>query len=357
MDNKHNIIISNFVNYYLDIMDILKSQCEVVIYGAGENGSKVEKYVKVHGSKVIAFCDSDEKKQGMILGGIEIISPQQAMMLDKPIFIASTWYVEIMTYLKDLGASRVFNLSFIGVAKQPMTKHIEGHIIALYQRLEDIESKKVLCSLLEFLTDSSINALEQSLYEQYLHPSLTCYDGLKMIDGGACRGETLTTFSHVLDERTEIVMFEPEQDNFEFLKNMLLTKSCNSKIQLVPKGLWSDSTTLRFASATQSGAHYNCSIVNEGDINIDVLGLDDFCNDSQFEPNFIKMDIEGAEVEALKASVSVIQQYRPELAICLYHDLDDLWLIPEFIESQDKNYKFTLGHHSDAWFETVLYCF
>ncbi|MEH6710867.1 MAG: hypothetical protein V7733_06605 [Paraglaciecola polaris] len=72
IDNKHNIIISNFVNYYLDIMDILKSQCEVVIYGAGENGSKVEKYVKVHGSKVIAFCDSDEKKQGMILGGLKL---------------------------------------------------------------------------------------------------------------------------------------------------------------------------------------------------------------------------------------------------------------------------------------------
>ena len=68
----------------------------------------------------------------------------------------------------------------------------------------------------------------------------------------------------------------------------------------------------------------------------------------------IKMDIEGAEREALRGCSATIQQWSPVLMICLYHRWDDLWEIPRLIRSLG-NYEFYLGQHTESAVETVLY--
>lgn len=71
---------------------------------------------------------------------------------------------------------------------------------------------------------------------------------------------------------------------------------------------------------------------------------------------FIKMDIEGAELEALKGSKRIISEYTPYLAICIYHNVTHFWEIPLLIKEYSANYDFYVGHHSDFDVnETVLY--
>ena len=86
----------------------------------------------------------------------------------------------------------------------------------------------------------------------------------------------------------------------------------------------------------------------------EVKKLDDVLSDKDI--TFIKMDIEGAEVEALKGAENIIRNKKPKLAICLYHRTSDFWTIPEMLHKMNPNYKFGVMHHYkyNCW-ETVLY--
>lgn len=68
------------------------------------------------------------------------------------------------------------------------------------------------------------------------------------------------------------------------------------------------------------------------------------------------MDIEGAEINALKGAEKTIKGYKPKLAICVYHKKEDIWEIPKLILSYVPEYKLYLRHYSPFKDETVLYC-
>lgn len=74
--------------------------------------------------------------------------------------------------------------------------------------------------------------------------------------------------------------------------------------------------------------------------------------------SFIKMDIEGSELETLKGAENTILKNMPILAICVYHKPEDLITIPQYISSlqtSTQKYSFYLRHHSYMLTETVLY--
>ena len=67
------------------------------------------------------------------------------------------------------------------------------------------------------------------------------------------------------------------------------------------------------------------------------------------------MDIEGAELEALKGATNTIQTFRPKLAISVYHRTRDFWEIPQWIDSLNLGYQFHLRHFTIHAGETVLF--
>ena len=67
------------------------------------------------------------------------------------------------------------------------------------------------------------------------------------------------------------------------------------------------------------------------------------------------MDVEGAELEALKGARNLIERDKPKLAICLYHKDDDIWEIPYYIKKLVPEYKLYIRHYSNYQCETVLY--
>ncbi len=100
----------------------------------------------------------------------------------------------------------------------------------------------------------------------------------------------------------------------------------------------------------------SCSkISQDGDLEVNVIKLDDFFKTHE-PPTFIKMDIEGSELVALKGCTEIISKYKPKLAICVYHKPEDIFEIPEFILSLNSDYKMWLRHYTNLVNETVLYC-
>ncbi len=85
-----------------------------------------------------------------------------------------------------------------------------------------------------------------------------------------------------------------------------------------------------------------------------IVRLDDALKGEQV--TFIKMDIEGSEVAALRGVEAILRTQKPQLAICVYHKTSDFWEIPFLIREANQNYKLYLRHHynRNCW-GTVLY--
>ena len=171
------------------------------------------------------------------------------------------------------------------------------------------------------------------------------------IDAGAMNGETLLFFRNWNKGRyKKIYSFEPDPKNYA----LLLETICREKISnVVPLniGLYSQKSELSFDMQGTASS----SVKEDGNIVVKVDKLDNIIDDEKV--SFIKMDIEGAELEALKGSERIIRNNTPKLAICVYHKPEDIIEIPFFVLSLNPTYKLAIRHHSWGRNETILYAF
>ena len=70
---------------------------------------------------------------------------------------------------------------------------------------------------------------------------------------------------------------------------------------------------------------------------------------------FIKLDVEGAEYEALVGAKQTIQKYHPRMAISIYHKPEDIFTLPALVLSYSADYRFYLRHYQLSRYETILY--
>ncbi len=122
---------------------------------------------------------------------------------------------------------------------------------------------------------------------------------------------------------------------------------CDERIEIVPYGAWDEVKTMYI-----SGDGMASSVSAQGGTEVRCMRIDDVC---QGPVTFIKMDIEGAEMRALQGARRTIAEYRPKLAISLYHRQDDIWEMPLWIHELVPEYKLYIRHHKATPNDTVLY--
>jgi len=321
---------------------------EIAIFGTGSFARNVYKVLNEEDFKIINFFDNNEKLQGNKLFDIEILSPS-LIKKEVPLIIASTWANEICKQLEN----KDINLFMLDPWFETFNLKIETHDIKLinnlYNKLSDNLSKEVLISILEYRLNGT--QLLKSNYEQYFHPKVKPEDNDILIDGGSYNGDTIRSLNSK-DINLEVHCFEPDVKNY----NLLVEESKKSRFTVKTNklGLWDKEETLKFLS-TEMTVGYGCKIEEEGDISIETTSIDSYCKSVGIKPTYIKLDVEGAEREVIMGSVKTIKEYKPKLAISLYHKYTDLWELPFLIEEIESSYEFYLGHHRDNWFETILY--
>lgn len=218
-----------------------------------------------------------------------------------------------------------------------------------YNSLADERSRNALD---EFLAQRIRGNRAKPFDSNQYFPSdiISLRNGEVFIDCGAFHGETSLDFAGRMGKKGlddfSIVAFEPDARNAEIMKKNL---SHLKNVQIETYGVYSKSTTLHF-SQTGSSSSY---ISEDGDIQVKVRSIDDVLQGKK--GTFIKMDIEGSELEALKGAAGTIKKYKPRLAICIYHKRDDLITIPQYIKSLNGDYSLYVRNHSPCGVETVLY--
>lgn len=219
---------------------------------------------------------------------------------------------------------------------------------AIINMLADKKSKKIYAGMIKFRQTHDRKDFPAHLIteEQYFINELQFGNDEVFIDGGAFTGDTIASFTRRCKNYKQIIAFEPDTANFEKLKKKY---GNNRRITLMNVGLFDKTGEVRFVG----GKGGESKITNQGDSTdtiqvktIDGLGLESV--------SFIKMDIEGAELSALKGAEKTIIRDKPKLAICIYHSDEDMVRLAEYIHNIAPEYKLYVRQY-DLFCETVLY--
>ena len=226
-----------------------------------------------------------------------------------------------------------------------------------YDKLQDDISKQTMTAYIEAAIGGDTASIEKlcRAEQQYFNDLTKSLDVECFVDCGAFVGDTAElAVDFYGDKLKKIIAFEPDQENIKKLRmNMTRKGISGERLLVVPKGAWSEDTTLRFSS----GRGASSSLSQNGDIEIPVDSIDHVLEGARVD--LIKMDIEGSEAEALRGAAVAIRSHRPALAICVYHRPDDLLVIPELIEELAGSgvYRYYLRLHDESFLlnELVLY--
>ena len=178
-----------------------------------------------------------------------------------------------------------------------------------------------------------------------------------VIDGGACYGDTAVYFANTVKESGKVFSFEFIKENLEiYNKNMELNPNLNNRIELIKRPLGTTSNNKLYAIENGPGSCITDKKTEENAEEFLSLSIDDLVKERNLEKiDFIKLDIEGAELATLKGAVNTLKKHKPNLAICVYHKTSDLWEIPRFIKETVPEYKLYLDHFTITPWETVLF--
>lgn len=198
---------------------------------------------------------------------------------------------------------------------------------------------------------NTIGVLIDFVYEQYAYNDLiAAKKGDVVIDCGGAIGDTAIYFAS--KGASKVLVVEFIKSNIELIKKQIsLNKQYTKIIDIIDKPLW-DKSNLKLSymdKGNSSRVSFNDKYPNK----IQSVSIDDLAADINVD--FIKMDIEGAELPALKGAEKTIKKHKPKLAICVYHKADDLVKIPKYIKSLNKGYEFYFDYYTDIGWEAVLY--
>jgi FkbM family methyltransferase len=227
---------------------------------------------------------------------------------------------------------------------------------SIHAALEDQESRTTLVELLRYRL-SSDPRLHPAVREEevYVERFLPIFDRpMTFVDAGAFTGDSLEALLNVGVDVREWLAFEPDPDNAREARRTAAKHSSRlTSFTLVPSGLANVNARLSFAASAGTSSRLLGPGEAGGTVEVEVLRLDDAFRRSG--PIYVKMDIEGAEQDALRGMRNLLAEQQPVLAISAYHRPADLWEIPRLVRELYPDPRLWLRQHCHHGFETVLY--
>ena len=339
----------------------------VFLYGAGEICKHFAKICCFMGIFPDYICDKNSELCGKYItlqngkmAKIISLEEMQHFGLDNPIIITNANLDSSICTLKKYGFANIWAFPHIhtGVANERAfddNKHIVNYV---FERLKDERSRQVYSGILKFLITSDFEIM-QNIYEQEHYFPLNIIklsDDEIFVDGGAYTSRTINDFiNRTKGNFRHIYSFEPLPEMAQKIREELKVHPLKDKISLVEKAI-SDKEEVVLFSLDNAGSRMADLGKDFKKIEVKTVSFDDFFENEDYKPTYIKLDIEGAEMSALKGTEKIINKYRPKLAISIYHSLNDLWEIPYYLMVKYPFYDFYVRHHKPySLLETVLY--
>lgn len=236
-------------------------------------------------------------------------------------------------------------------------KELKEHredFIWLYDRLGDWRSKIVLCSMLynwiTFDLDYIDVMKERNFADYYDLDLVKCDDQEVVVDLGAWIGDSVEGYINVYGKYRKIYCYEIDASSMEEMKKNL---NKYSGIEYRNKAVGSKNSMGGYAVCNPQSTINRITDDPAGE-EIEIVSLDE---DIREKITLIKMDIEGAEQDALTGCIRHIREEKPKLLISVYHNNEDIWKIPKMIYDMNEDYQFYLRSNGWQWGPAELVLF
>lgn len=354
----------------------VSQNCRVAIYGAGNAGCGLKKYIDEYRKDINIKFFVDAFQSGS-KENITIISPEDlvnrkdeidliilATRVSSHEIIAVFEYLDIPYVYIDYTIQEYFrNEQFDVIQKINLSIFKDLEDKNLYNMLWRSRISRNYQDVAEYVLQKH-NIGSRNLVRNYQanYMEFINRDAIStIIDCGFCNGIHSLSFKKNLKNLKKLYAFEPMYDEFKNDFYDKLIKDANF-CEVVKKGLWEYSKDFIFANNIQNPPasrvieKESALRSNEVAVPIKTISIDEFKEEKGIKKvDFIKMDIEGSELPALKGAIKTILSDRPQLAISIYHSYSDYVNIPKYLNSVLKDYTFKIGHYSYDVCETVLY--
>ena len=335
-----------------------KTSNSVVVFTTGMAGCSIAHALAINGVKISCFADNSEEKIGKKIDlGIVVA---ETLSFNDLLAYYSDAYVVIPPhrYIKDIkkqflkvgyDEKKLISIDFNVLV---YTHDIEKCENAFYL-LADSRSRSIFHERLDFLNTGDVKHLGKTCDPDTMYfdsEILIFADDEIVIDGGG--GASGSTFLKLMNRTKAFKRYlfcEPDPGNMHMAKTNL---SQYGNIEFVPKALWSKCDVLCFSATATTVSHLKTGVADYKN-QVEVTSIDELLGGQRC--TFIKMDVEGAEMEALRGAVETISKYKPKLAICAYHKPGDFIDIPLLINETNSDYAIYLRHYSADRYNTVCY--
>lgn len=329
----------------------------IYIYAAGTMAKRMADGLLHEQIPVAGFLvDPDYWREGESYRDIPILNIEETNLSDDDlVIIAKQWYDESkVAHIRMQAKTIVMDMtSFFFTDDNPDYGFVEKNLELFentYDMLADDKSRRHMRAWLNQKISGDFKYLEDIWEEnQYFDSDIVDFTRIHaFVDCGAYDGDSYRSFLENYKRNVGCefagIAYLLEPESYEMC---LLKCGEDKRCKIYPLGAWEEKDSLSFS------AQGTTSMVSKDGANI--INVDTIDHILGGGADFIKMDIEGSELNALKGARNTIIANKPTLAICAYHRTDDLLKLPEYIGSLCPDYKFYLRAHCKYTTELVLY--
>ena len=321
----------------------------IVLYGMGNGAERILNKCLAEQIPIAGIFASDEFVRGQTFRGYKVVNYDQAY---------AQWgdFVLVIAFASEdpVILDRFFSLAQRHETYAPHVELFEGDELVspewllkyepvlqkVYAAWSDEFSRTVMADILNYKISGKI---------AYLSKVTTRLDDLEQLfaftqqeayaDVGAYNGDTVQEFLNITGGHYEhIYAIEPDRKNYQKLK-IFVEQNQIRKCTLVNKAVWSQAASVSF---NQKGGRMS-ALAENGKEAVEAVSLDEVVGKASL--TYLKMDVEGAEQEALLGSKQLLQNQKPKLFVAAYHHDNDLWQLPELIAKLNPEYQLYLRRH------------
>ena len=356
--------------------DVLAGPCaeQLVLFGAGNLGRRTLAGLRRVGLEPLAFADNNEALWGRAVDGVQVLSLPEAVERfgARAAFVVTIWRGEGHTHmgewvrhLETLGCPRAIPFAFLywkypdtflphysmGLPHQVL--EARDDVLAAFRLQADEASRLEFLAQIRWRLLADFDGLPYPVAHEIYFPAdlFALGPDETFVDFGAYNGDTIRAFLVQCGGAfSSIDAFEPDPSNFRDLEafRASLAPSAAGRIRLHQAATLQRTGTVRFDAQGTDASH-----VGSGGLEVACLALDQVLEGRR--PTFVKMDIEGAELEALEGASATLRAFQPVLAVCAYHKPDHVWKVPLLIHALAPGYRFHLRPHLMESWDLVCY--
>ena len=208
-------------------------------------------------------------------------------------------------------------------------------IYAVHESFVDDESKKSFRATIKGRLTGKFSDYRFASEPQYFLDGFTPTAGDIAVDGGAYDGATAVSFAKL---GAKVFAFEMDANNYQ---NCIARVGQNPNVTLENFGLSDHSGEENYSSADAASAK-----TPNGNMRAKFVDLDSYVARKNLpRVDYIKLDIEGAELDMLHGAAKTIARCKPKMAVSAYHKQEDLWTLATYIKSLRPDYEFAFRHY------------